>query len=192
MNKIISIDAETNGLWGNPFAIAAIVYEKRPKMAQITNTSGAETQVGWKWVETDRILLRLPDSVVTEPWVIENVLPALSGIEPTHDSYEKMLNDFAHFYMSNKFEATVLYHMGHVVEAFLFRELVRLGFIGQFDAPYLPIDVANDLRLSGEQADSVDKYAAGYDLAISDYGTTHNPLYDCEVAAKVFFHLNKD
>jgi len=186
MNKIISIDAETNGLWGNPFAIAAIVYEKRQKPHYMSNWA----PTGYEWVEVDRILLRLPDSFVTEPWVIENVLPALAGVDITHDSYEKMLAEFASFYMGTA--GTVLWHMGHVVEAFLFRELVRLGFIGQFDAPYLPIDVANDLRLSGEQADSVDKYAAGYDLAISDYGTTHNPLYDCEVAAKVFFHLNKD
>jgi autonomous glycyl radical cofactor GrcA len=188
MNKIISIDAETNGLWGNPFAIAAIVYEKRLKPHYM---SGWEA-IGYEWKEVDRIVLRLPDSFVTEPWVIEIVLPTLAGIKSTHDSYEKMLNDFAHFYMSNKFEATVLYHMGHVVEAFLFREMVRLGYIGHFDAPYLPIDVANDLRLAGEQADSVDKYAAKYGLKVSDYGTTHNPLYDCEIAAKVFFHLHKD
>lgn len=190
MNKIISIDAETNGLWGQPFAIAAIVYEKTPKMAQITNTSCAETQVGWKWVEIERIALRLPDSFVTEPWVIENVIPTLTGLEPTHQTYESMLGEFAGWYMANQKDATVLYHMGHVVEAFLFRELVRLGYIGQWDAPYLPIDVSNDLRLAGEQADSVDEYAKKYNFAIPT-GSTHNPLYDCEVAAKVFFHLNK-
>jgi hypothetical protein len=102
-----------------------------------------------------------------------------------------MLLEFSQFYLKHK-DATALWHMGHVVEAFLFRELVRLGFIGQFDAPYTPIDVSNDLRIAGEHADSVDKYAAGYDLVISDYGTTHNPLYDCEVAAKVWFHLNEN
>jgi hypothetical protein len=187
MNKIISIDAETNGLWGNPFAIAAIVYEKRQKPHYMSNWG----PTGYEWVEVDRILLRLPDSFVTEPWVIENVLPTLAGIEPTHERYVEMLLEFSQFYLKHK-DATTLWHMGHVVEAFLFRELVCLGFIAQWDAPYTPIDVANDLRIAGETADSVDKYVAKHGLKISDYGTTHNPLYDCEVAAKVWFHLNEN
>lgn len=183
MKKIISIDAETDGLWGTPFAIAAIVYEKQPR-----HYMSGWSAIQYEWVEVDRILLRLPDSAVTEPWVIENVLPTLTTVAPTHDTYEDMLAEFASFYMANS--GTILWHMGHVVESFLFREMVRLGCIGQWDAPYTPIDVSNYLRIAGEPADSVDEYAKKNDLIISNYGATHNPLYDCEVAAKVFFHLD--
>ena len=183
--KIISIDAETDGLWGNPFAAAAIVYEDEK--------------------ETDKICLRLPDSFVKNQWVKENVLPTLNFPVTNHPdgalahlgevkakqaAYEMFLRSFADFYMKHK-DATVIWHMGHVVEAFLFREMVRFGLIGEWDAPYCPIEVSETLRKAGEKPDSVDAYAKKYNLQISDYGSTHNPLYDCEVTAKVFFHLEK-
>lgn len=168
-NKIFSFDAETDGLWGNPFAVAAIVYE-----------NGAE--VG-------SICLRLPDSVVANQWVKDNVLPTLQNIPVTHDNYEEMLRDFAAFYMQQK-EADVICHMGYIVEAHLLREMHRLEFIGDWDAPYPLLDVSGNLQSAGEDPTSVDSYAKKQGLQISDYGTTHNPLYDCEVAAKVYLHLN--
>ena len=105
----------------------------------------------------------------------------------THESYEEMLKDFSDEYMSKK-NATVLWHMGHIVEAYLFRELNRLGFIGDWDAPYVPVEVSALLAAVGEKADSVDSYVEKYNIEKPD-GSTHNPLYDCEVAAKVFEHL---
>lgn len=167
VNKYFSVDAETDGLWGNIFAVAAIVYNEFGK-------------------EIERIALRLPDSVVENKWVKENVLPQLSDMEITHTSYEKMMQEFSSFYMKHK-DANVLWHMGHIVESYLFREMHRLGFIGDWDAPYVPIEVASYLEIAGEPADSVDSYAKKYEINID--GSTHNPLYDCEVAAKVLFHI---
>ena len=185
--KIVSIDAETNGLWGNPFAIAAIVYENGK--------------------EIDKICYRLPDEVVTDEWVKENVLPTLN-VDVTHKitlkddekqliskcdfkkSYKQMLKDFADFYNNYREEATVLWHMGHIVESHLFRELHRLDLIGDWDAPYNPIEVAELLRQAGEKPDSVDSYIEKYDISVNKYGSTHNPLYDCEVAFKTYFHLS--
>lgn len=171
MKKIFSLDAETDGLWGKPFAIAAIVYD------------------GEK--EVDKFVARLPNEVVTNKWVIDNVLPTLDSMLITHESYENMLSDFALFYMKHK-DATALWHMGHVVESFLFREMVRLGLIGEFDAPYTPIEVSAYLKQAGENPASVDEYVKRHGLDISDYGSTHNPLYDCEVAARVFFHIQNN
>lgn len=184
---IMSIDAETNGLWGNPFAVAGIVYD-------------AETGK-----EVDKICLRMSDSVVTDLWVKENVLPTLN-FQVTHDgnalfdgqigkekrlqkAYKEMLSDFANWYKKYKDESDVLWHMGHVVESHLFREMHRLGFIGDWDAPYCPIEVSAYLEQLGESADSVDSYSRKYDLDITDYGCTHNPLYDCEVAFKVWYNI---
>ena len=208
--KIFSFDAETDGLWGNPFAIAAIVYELQAAKTENVSRqlSGAETVARggdpgyrpWirenvttpgKWVETKRIILRLPDSFVTNTWVRENVIPALSGVEITNPTYESMLKDFASFYAENKEGADVICHMGHIVEAFLFREMHRLGFIGDWGAPYPLYDVSGNLQAAGEDPTSVDAYAANHGLRISEYGTTHNPLYDCEVAAKCYINLNK-
>lgn len=169
MKKVFSFDAETDGLWGNAFAVAAILYEDG--------------------VETARFLSRLPDAVVKNSWVVENVLPTLANVLPTHETYEAMLADFADFYKANKAGAECICHMGYIVEAHLLREMHRLELIGDWDAPYPLYDVSGNLQAAGEDPTSVDGYAKKHHLALADYGTTHNPLYDCEVAAKVYLHL---
>ena len=98
-----------------------------------------------------------------------------------------MLKEFSNIYMSKK-NATVIWHMGHIVETHLFRELKRLGLIGDWDAPYVPIEVSALLAVVGEKPDSVDSYVEKYNIKRPN-GSTHNPLYDCEVTAKVFEHL---
>lgn len=192
MKKVFSFDAETDGLWGRPFAIAAIVYENGQ--------------------ETARFIARMSDSVVTNPWVRENVLPALANVPVTHPTrgigggyygmdtdaaeedcirraYEAMIADFSVFYMQHKEGADVIAHMGYIVEAHLIREMHRLGFIGDWDAPYPLFDVSGNLQAAGEDPTSVDAYAKKHNLEIADHGATHNPLYDCEVAARVYMHL---
>lgn len=184
---IMSIDAETDGLWGNPFAIAGIIYDSETGQ------------------EIDKICFRLPNEIITSEWVIKNVLPTLNfpvthGDNNFHDQfielegrlekgYKEMLKDFSKWYLKYKNESEVLWHMGHIVESHLFRELYRLRYIEEFDAPYVPIEVSAYLEIAGESADSVDSYAKKYNLDIKDYGSTHNPLYDCEVSFKVYKHI---
>lgn len=230
MKKVFSLDAETDGLWGNPFAVAAIVYELRTVEvpAQAVELSGAQMQAKYggggklwprdvvqvagctttEWVETARFIARLSDDVVSDNWVRENVLPALEGVPVTHpegeyvfeaqqtgycdiNAYEAMIADFAEFYNANKADADVICHMGYIVEAHLLREMHHLGFIGDWDAPYPLLDVSGNLQAAGEDPTSVDNYAKKHGLEVADYGTTHNPLYDCEVAAKAYIHLNQ-
>ena len=213
MRKIFSFDAETDGLWGQPFAVAAIVYELQPQtdLWQLVAVNGVvsnfdppvraasfeeATRVGGRiayhrmqrieadrWVETYRFMGMLPLDGIQNEFVLKNVVPALSGVTPTHQSYEGILRDFTAFYLANKQDATVICHVGSPVE------MHRLGFIGDWDAPFPLIDISGNLDQMGEDPTSVDSYAQKYGLEISDYGTTHNPLYDCEVAAKVYIHL---
>lgn len=161
-----------DGLWGNPFAIAAIVYDAAGN-------------------ELDKIILRLRCLAVKNEWVIENVLPAIGSIKPTHDDYETMLKDFAAFYMKHKADCECICHMGYIVEAHLLREMQQIGAIGDWDAPYPLFDISGNLQAAGEDPTSVDKYVKKHNLQITDYGTTHNPLYDSEVAGKVYLHLRK-
>lgn len=170
MNKIMSIDAETDGLWGNPFAIGGVVYDEQGQ-------------------EVDKIAIRISDATVKNEWVKENVLPALASMPITHSSYERMLKSFADWYLTYSEKCTILYHMGHIVESHLFREMHRLGFIGDWDAPYFPIDVADHLFMAGERPESVDEYKHKYGIQVADYGSTHNPLYDCEVSYRVYADL---
>jgi len=194
--KIFSFDAETDGLWGNPFAIAAIVYEKkRLSGAQLQSKHGngsyppENDPSDFYWVKTSNFIAKLPTHCVENSWVKENVLPTLADIAPTHSTYKAMLSDFADFYKANKEGADVICHMGYIVEAHLLREMRRLEMIGEWDAPYPLLDVSGNLQAAGEDPTSVDSYAKKHRLEIADYGTTHNPLYDCEVAAKVYIHL---
>lgn len=164
--KILSFDAETNGLWGQAFSIATVVYD----------TEG---------VEIDRFLGRCPIEEEVNSWVAENVLPQMKEIEETHESYEALLKDFFEFaqkYYKNN--AKVLSHMGHIVEAKLLQDAHRLGIIGDWDAPYEWLDVC---LLFG---DSVDSYNKTNNIEITDVvGGTHNPLYDSVAAYKAFKHF---
>lgn len=87
--KIISVDAETNGLWGNPFSIGAVVYQNGK--------------------EIDRFVGRIPDNNVTNKWVQENVLPTLD-FAVNYPDLDEMLRGFASFYIKHK-DATALWHM---------------------------------------------------------------------------------
>ena len=169
--KIISLDAETNGLWGQPFAVAFIVY----------NAEG---------VELDRATFRCPIEGDVNQWVESNVLPEMGAIEMTHDTYEDMLMAIGEWWLANKEGASVLWHMGHIVEVHLFRELHRVGAIGDWDAPYTPVELSGLLESAGYPADSVDNYVTAKGLTLPDYeGGTHNPLYDSAAAAAVYFDL---
>lgn len=178
--SIMVIDAETDGLWGKPFCIAAIIYEY------------AESEQ--EWIKTRTTVLRC-NLIVKNPWVIENVLPAIRHIPFTHDArerqvnYNEMLSDFGMWYMQFKNDCEIVWHMGGVVETFLFREMVRIGAIGEWDAPYTPIEVSTLLMAAGEAPDSVEKYVEKYLPACALIGQPHDPVHDCEVTAQAFFHL---
>ena len=170
MKKILSFDAETDGLWGRAFAIGALVYDE----------SGREIA---------RFVARLADSVVTDTWVQKNVLPTLVGLPVTHETYESMLADFAVFYLANKADAEIVVHMGVPVESSILRDMHSQGCIGDWDGPFPLIEVAGELAQAGEDPTSVDKYVGKWGIVVPDFGATHNPLYDSAVAAEVHRHL---
>jgi hypothetical protein len=169
--KVFSFDAETNGLWGQAFAIGALVYDEQ----------GAEIA---------RFVGRLPDTEVTDEWVEENVLPKIGDIPVTHTNYDSLLADFAKFYLTNKEGADVVVHMGYIVETKVLRDMHDSGLIGDWDAPYPLYDVSGNLQAVGADPTSVEKFVAENDLSVGKFaGGTHNPLYDSAVAAVVYRHL---
>lgn len=171
MKKTFSFDAETNGLWGQAFAIGALVYDE----------SGAEVA---------RFVGRLPDSAVTDGWVRENVLPKVQDIPVTHGTYAELLAAFSVFYKEHKKDADVVVHMGYIVEAGLLRDMHANGVIGDWDGPYPLLDVSGNLQQIGEDPTSVDKYVQKHSLCVGEFkGGSHNPLYDSAAAAAVYRHL---
>ncbi|MBI2473902.1 hypothetical protein HYV70_05120 [Candidatus Uhrbacteria bacterium] len=170
--KVFSFDAETNGLWGQPFAIGAIIY----------NEEG---------VETARFVGRCPIVGEVDRWVEENVLPQIIDISESYENYEALLVDFAQFYLTHqKDDVDVLVHMGYVIEARIFRDMHDRGLIGDWQAPYPLHDVSGNLQAAGEDPTSVGKYLAKKRLNAGSFaGGFHNPLYDCAAAAVAYRHL---
>lgn len=174
MNKrIFSFDAETNGLWGQAFAIGARVYD------------AASGEVLAQFVG------RCPIVGDVEGFVLDKVLPQMTEIAVSHADYSVLLAFFSEFYLREKQDADVIVHMGVPVEAKLLIDMHARGLIGDWDGPYPLHDVAGHLAQAGEDPTSVDGYVRKHGLMIaSDFaGGTHNPLYDSEVAAQVYMHL---
>lgn len=168
---MFSFDAETNGLWGQAFAIGALVYDEQG-------------------TEIARFVGRLPNTEVTDTWVKENVLPKVTDIPVTHNTYEALLASFAEFYKANKQDADVVVHMGVPVESKLLIDMHSDGVIGDWDGPFPLHDVSGNLQQAGEDPTSVDKYVQKHSLLVGEFeGGTHNPLYDSAVAAVVYRHL---
>lgn len=173
MERVFSLDAETNGLWGQPFSVAALVYDE-------SNS------------ELARFVGRCPIEGEVNEWVRNNVLPQMEGIDESHNSYEALLADFTEFYLREKANSTVIVHMATPVEAGLLRDMHVRGLIGDFDGPYPLIDLAGCLVQVGEDPTSCDGYAEKYGIAVDAAtfkGGTHNPLYDSAQAAAVYWHL---
>jgi hypothetical protein len=171
MKKSFSFDAETNGPWGQTFAIGALVYDE----------SGAEMA---------RFVGRCPIQGEVDPWVKDNVLPQITGLPVTHRDYESLLADFAKFYLANKVNADIVVHMGYIVETKILRDAHDRGFIGDWDGPYPLLDLSGNLQQVGEDPTSVDSYLKKYGLTVGEFeGGTHNPLYDSAVAYQVYKHL---
>lgn len=165
--RVFSFDAETNGLWGNAFSIGAVLWE-----------NGKETKT---WVG------RCPIKESLNPWVADNVIPQIQDIKITHDSYEPMLKSFSEFYLKNKQDADIIVHMGVPVESQVIRDMHRLGFIGDWDAPFPLIDISGNLKQAGFDPTSVDAYNTSHGIAIQ--GNAHNPLYDSRAAVKCYYSL---
>ena len=180
MAKIISVDAEVDGLYGAAFAVAVTVREDG--------------------VEIARFEARISDEGVTNPWVRENVLPALAGWEPTHASSSELEEAFWAFYALHALEAgkwgpsprkdvAVIAMFGSPVESGLFRRCVERDSLRTFQGPYPLHEVGTLLLVLGEEApDSTEAYLKKYDLPSEYDGVAHHPTYDAVTAAQVWEH----
>lgn len=157
--KIFSFDAETNGLWGQAFAIGARVYDASGEVIA-------------------QFIGRCPIQGDVDNWVKDNVLPQITEVPVTHADYAALLADFAGFYLAHKSDADLIVHMGYIVEVKILRDMFTMELIGPWDGPYPLIDIAGNLQQAGEDPTSVDGYVRKHGLVLSAEfaGGTHNPL----------------
>ena len=170
VRRVFSWDVETNGLWGQGFSIAAVVFEDGKEVSSFIGRCPIEEDVNG--------------------WVAENVLPQMVGIPETFGSYEEMLRAFSEYYLKEKEDSDVVVHMGVPVESRVLIDMHRLGFIGDWDGPFPLIDIAGNLQQAGFDPTSVDTYNKDHGIKVPTCeGGTHNPLYDSRAAALCYLHL---
>lgn len=97
--KLLSIDAETNGLHGEAFAVGAVLIKLDGTVLE-------------------EYLARCPIDGEVDSWVRENVIPPMKSVAQTHESVKAMRDDFWQWYKQAKEQADyVLVDNGYPVEA---------------------------------------------------------------------------
>ncbi len=169
VKRTLSLDAETNGLWGQAFAIAGIVYDETGQ-------------------EIDRFCGRCPIEETVDPFVADKVLPQMEEIPENYGSYEELLQAFFAWRMPHRKSGTQeLVHIGVPIEVKLYWDAHERGFIGDWDGPYPLLDAVS----IPEIGDSVDTYnrVNGCGPSPADFaGGTHNPLYDSAATYAAYRH----
>jgi hypothetical protein len=168
VSTIISLDCEANGLHGQIFAFAAALF-----------VNGQEE---------DAVTARCPIDGPVDPWVAENVLPALDDLpvdimlgwgllQTWRDAYERWTADSP--------DVLVIAHVAWPIEA---RFLWEAHKDEPFSGPFPLIDVSSMLHAHGLNPLSVDRHLDDAGVPLPP-GSPHHPLYDCRAAAYAYFDL---
>ena len=173
---IISIDAESNGLGGYPFAVALTLNEL------VTGT------------EIEQVVFRAPIIGPVDPWVAENVLPAIADLPETAVDYSTMLGQALEVWkrwmiaheLTGSPPPITLVHVLWPVESRLLHDMFPNEQV--WGGPFPVIDVAGTLDAHGYDPKTVDGYMETHQMTPPP-GSPHNPLYDCRSAFMVYQHL---
>ncbi|MFZ5985762.1 MAG: hypothetical protein ACOYWZ_01370 [Bacillota bacterium] len=161
---IFSFDAESDGLYGDIFAIGAAVIDSNGNIID-TFSGAAEIEA------------------VSDQWTIQNVVGKLDSL-PIFNSRRELRDAFWSFWMKYREKSTALCDNGIPVEAFLFRQCVGDNLEERkFLAPYPLLDVASLLHLKGIDNDTSRMSLSGYN------GNPHNPLDDAIASALCWVKL---
>lgn len=193
--QILTLDAESNGLGGQAFAVAVL-------------RTGDDASVRARHVLRCPILrnYRLhPDTDGIDPWVVANVLPGLADQEETHGDYESMCTDLREWWevgpaaerLTSASPPVVLAHVAWPVEARLLLDVFPDGASIMASAPFPLYDLSSLLLEAGyHDPRSASGYAIDHGLDVEAEAerlglpaTPHHPLYDDLVTDRVARHL---
>jgi hypothetical protein len=170
--RILSFDVEANGLHGEGFAVGAAVIEE----------DGAVRA---------RFAGRAPIQGEVNPWVAENVLPALAGMEVTHASAAELRAALWAWREAKQLEAKAagitlieVADIGYPVEARFLAACQDDDLAGRaWGGPYPLHEVATLLLAAGVDPDvNREEYAA--DALVGREVRKHHPAWDAEVSAQ--------
>lgn len=169
IDQLISIDAECNGLGGRAFAVGMTL--------------------SLPGVEQDSAVFRCDiGDVHVDPWVAENVWPAIADI-PINcaGGYPQLLAEvgltYAHW---GGRQVPTIAHVAWPAEARLLLDVFSGNRV--WDGPYPLIDVASVLLAKGHDPLTVDGYLAAHGVEAPS-GSPHHPLYDARAAERCYRHL---
>ena len=156
--KYFSLDAETDGLYGQAFAVGAAVLDERGNVL-------------------DSFCEKCVAPGITDAWTQENCLPYLSDV-PDCESRDALRQHFWAFYTKYRKECVIVADVPCPVEAGLLRAcVIDDEEERRFQGPYPLIDVASVLFARGVDPD-VDR------IAYSGWkGKRHHPLDDAVASA---------
>jgi hypothetical protein len=164
--KIFSVDAETDGLYGKVWAIGAAVLDGD----DVVHTFGS----------------RLDSDVITNPWVRENVVPAVVGHIGRVESREDMLNAFWRFWLEHRQGTEAVADFEAPVEAGLFRACVELNVDArEWLGPYPLHELATALFVAGIDPD-IDRRELCKNPSILPI---HNPLGDAVTSGRCWHQI---
>lgn len=163
MPSILSFDAESNSLHGEAFAVGAVLL----------NPDGSDAETFYA---------RCPIAGDVDPWVRDNVLPALADAPETHATPRAMRDAFWSWLTARQADACVVVDCGWPVEAGLLIACVNDDPSRAFKGPYPMHEVASLLLAAGR-----DPMASYADRVLSPEALAahrkHHPTDDARVSA---------
>ena len=127
-------------------------------------------------------------------WIKENVLHEWSEEDNVKvvDSFDELLKEFSEWWLMNKGDSEILWHMGITVESGMFRKCFERGYLEEFDTPYIPVELSTVLGMIGKSPEYPELYLKDVnckvDKGVEPRGSS-DPVYNAEVALTAYKHI---
>ncbi|HSX46516.1 MAG TPA: hypothetical protein VLF87_00800 [Patescibacteria group bacterium] len=166
--KLLAFDLEANGLHGQAFAVGAVLID----------ASGAVTET---------FVARCPIQGPTDPWVQQNILPAITNMPISHQTYEALREAFWRWYLTVEPEADyVLVNNGYPVEHRFLIDCQEADLQTRYwQHPYPVLDLSSLLLMVTNK--SLSKGQLLNKVKASGSFVPHHPLDDAKVTALMAF-----
>ena len=171
-DRMISIDAESNGLGGRAFAVALTLSDHTGEL-------------------DSRVLRCQIGEVTANEWVAKYVMPAIADVpDNCPGGYPQMLAEIGLAVDAwGGSDTAMIAHVAWPVEARLLLDVYSGENV--WNGPYPLIDVASVLLAHGHNPLSVDDYLAEHGIDAPE-GSPHHPLYDARAAERCMRHLLRE
>lgn len=157
---LIIVDVESNGLWGQPFAVGAVRM-----------TSGGRV--------IRNFAMRCNIDEVPDEWIVENEIEELLEGLPKVEDPKALMGEFIKWYSDQESRNTFV-DTGFPVDC-RFMDFMRLDTEWQSYSPYPLYDISSIIVAAGDPS-NVDRLEYAEELVGEKKGAAHDPLWDAELS----------